>query len=276
LATSFLLLSAVPAVAEISFLGGRWVFSELPAEPAGANQSSLALDAKGHLVWTLPTPSQQIVARFPSQDLRKVGDVAELSFVYYAEASSGGYLGSNVTHMSGTGDFRIGLFDSNERGHVEEDGFDYTHPTWVGYLGYHVRVFPHIPRGHCRKRIEGEVHLPGNMMKRGQKAFDQDNGRALLSSAGTYGRLQYIDGFELIPGQAAPFVLRLERTANDTIVFSVTLNNITYKYEDKESAHQPKKIDALAIYFPNPRPYERVVFAPLKDLKDFKPAEKAR
>jgi hypothetical protein len=266
--TLFLLASSGRARAQLPFLGGEWAFSEKP--------SGLTLDDRGHLVWSEPKPSQQVTVWLVEQALSDVGDVAEVAFVYYAEASSAGYLASNVTHMSGTGDFRIGLFDSNGRGHVKEDGHDYTDPTWVGYLGFHARVFPHIPRGHCRQRIEGEVHLPGNMMKRREKAFDAEAGQALLSSAGTYERLRYIDGFELVPGHGSPLILRLERTAPDTIVFTVTLNEITYSYEDTEPEHQPRKIDALAIYFPNPRPYHRVVFAPLADLKQFKQAEKTR
>ena len=41
----------------------------------------------------------------------------------------------------------------------------------------------------------------------------------------------------------------------------MTLNGITYIYIDDEPDMQPKKIDAMAMYFPNPNKYTSITFA---------------
>ncbi|MHC4153894.1 MAG: hypothetical protein ACYST6_03050 [Planctomycetota bacterium] len=45
------------------------------------------------------------------------------------------------------------------------------------------------------------------------------------------------------------------------MVFSVTINDITYTYNDGSTSAQPQKIDGLSMYFPDPKEYTTITFA---------------
>jgi hypothetical protein len=62
-------------------------------------------------------------------------------------------------------------------------------------------------------------------------------------------------------GKFAPLIIRLERKDSKTVVFSVTQNGVTQTFTDDDPNNQPKKIDAMAINFPNPRAFRKVVLA---------------
>ena len=66
-------------------------------------------------------------------------------------------------------------------------------------------------------------------------------------------------------GQFAPLIIRLERKDSKTVIFSVTQNGVTQTFTDDEPSNQPKKIDAMAINFPNPRAFRKVVLAKTVD-----------
>lgn len=260
---TFVTVFIPPAVAEekgpFEFIGGEWYYSTTP--------HNVSLNEKGHLVWENPSSPQQWTVRLPEQDLSNVGDVAKVAFLYkaVAEGSIEGGFWYDIHDMAGTGDFRIGLFDSAGGEHVSSHNHDYNNSTWVGYKGYHARIFPHMSQGFERVVIDGEVHLPGNLMKR-TRGDNPGVGQQLVAGSGSYSRLRYIDGFDLELEKFSPLIVKLERTAPETLVFSITLNEITYEYEDSNPAHQPQKIDAMGIYFPNhQRPYGKVVFAPIEE-----------
>jgi len=160
---------------------------------------------------------------------------------------------TNITIPSGTGDLRTGLFDSNGQAHIDHDGYEYLNPIWCGYKGYQVRLSPHTPTG----------SYAGRFAKRREPLCDSCE--SLLQAAqGCWGD-QYdlqqqpkINGFGLAVGEWSLLTLRLERTAPGTVVFTATLNDVTYTYTDDEPANQPQMIDEMAMYFPNDRPFDLV------------------
>jgi hypothetical protein len=178
-------------------------------------------------------------------------------YMFKTEGTRTGVRSTDPTLLSGTGDLRIGFFDSNGKGHIARDGTGYRNDKWCGYLGYCARICPHLPVGIEREHSDA---IPGKIMKR-TKAFEKGVCESLVQKAGPYGRSRDISGFGLALGVYSPLVLRAERTKPDTVVFSVTLNDVTHIYTDDGSDHQPKKIDAMAMYFPNPKAYSSITFA---------------
>jgi hypothetical protein len=234
--------------AAVRFDGCTWYNSE--------DAKNLKLNEDGQLVW-IPTLATQIMVKLPARDLSKVGDVADVVYMFKADGAKTGVPGTDPTMLSGTGDLRIGLFDSNGKGHVEKDGGGYRSDTWVGYLGYCARICPCLPVVIEREHSDA---IPGKFMKR-TKANDPDVGPSLLQKAGPYGKSRDLSGFGLELGEWTKMILRVERTAPSTLVYSVTMKGTKYLYIDDETDMQPKKIDAMAIYFPNPNNYTSFTFA---------------
>ncbi len=233
----------------VPFDGLIWYHSEDP--------SRLIVNAAGRLVWLKPHGPDQVTVRLPEMDLSDVGDVAEVKYLYKAQGTATGVPSTDPTLLSGTGDLRIGLFDSNGRGHISSDNTGYRNDTWCGYLGYQVRMCPHLRAGIKRQHSDA---IPGKFMKRSD-AWDAEVCPSLIQKAGPYGRSRDISGFGLPLGVFSPLILRAQRTTPHTVIFSVTLNGVTYRYEDDNSANQPRKIDAMAMYFPNPKAYASITLA---------------
>ncbi|MHC4620281.1 MAG: hypothetical protein ACYTEQ_21240 [Planctomycetota bacterium] len=238
-----------PVRGAVRFDGLVWYHSEEPGR--------LVLNEDCQLVWMNPRAPDQVTVRLPAMDLREVGDVAEVVYMFKTEGRKTGVPSTDPTLLSGTGDLRIGFFDSNGRGHIDRDGTGYRNEIWRGYLGYCARVCPHLPVGIKRKHSDA---IPGKFMKR-TKTWEADVGPSLVQKAGPYGKSQDLSGFGLELGEYSKLVLRVERTGRGTLVFSVTLNGVTYTYVDDEAELQPKKIDALAMYFPNPKAYSTITLA---------------
>jgi hypothetical protein len=210
----------------VRFDGCTWYHSEDP--------SRLALNDDHQLVW-IPKTSDQITVKLPEMDLSNLGDVANVVYMFKADGIKTGVPSTDPTLLSGTGDMRIGLFDSNGKGHIS-------------------RGLPvEIEREHSDA-------IPGKFMKR-TKANDPDVGPSLVQKAGPYGKSRDLSGFGLKLGEWTKMILHVERTARHTLVFSVTLNGTRYLYIDDEADMQPKKIDAMAMYFPNPNKYTSFTFA---------------
>jgi hypothetical protein len=56
-------------------------------------------------------------------------------------------------------------------------------------------------------------------------------------------------------------VIKLERKSPEKVIYSITLNNVTYDFEDDNPEVQPKKIDTIAFYYPNPKKYTSITLA---------------
>ncbi len=236
--------------AGIPFDGLVWYHSEQP--------SMLDLDDEGNLRWA-PGNYHQVIVQLPEQRLSQAGDVAEFTYLW---KSDGNVIGCDcdywdcvskcfevdITCLSGTsGDFRLGLFDSNGRGHINDEYMGNSADVFNGYLGYGWFIFPHVDTD-LASSIEdcaGEVHKPGFIRKRTNAYV----GEALLKTDGNWSDLDNINGFGLTPGQFSPLTLRLERTNSGTVRVSITLNGVTYTVTDNAPSNQPQKIDAFAMYF---------------------------
>jgi hypothetical protein len=236
------------AVAAVRFDGLTWYHSEDP--------NRLILNEDSQLVW-YPKPADQITVKLPPMDLSKVGDVAQVAYMYKTEGVKTGVPGTDPTLLSGTGDLRIGLFDSNGGGHIDGDNSGYRNDKWQSYLGYCARICPHLPVGIEREHSDA---IPGKFMKR-SKDWGDDVRKSLVQTAGPYTKSMDLSGFGLKLGEFSKFTLRIERKTKNTLEFSVTLKGVTYIYIDDEPELQPKKIDAMAIYFPNPNKYTSITFA---------------
>ncbi|HUW21018.1 MAG TPA: hypothetical protein VMW16_17095 [Sedimentisphaerales bacterium] len=242
-------LAASGARAAARFDGLRWYHSE--------DAGRLVLNEDYQLVWMNPRAPDQVTVRLPEMRVSEVGDAAEVVYMFKAEGKKTGAASTDPTMLSGTGDLRIGLFDSNGKGHIERDGTGYKNEIWCGYLGYCARICPHLAVGTRREHSDA---IPGKIMKR-TKAFEEGVCESLLQEAGPYGGSLDVSGFGLELGVYSPLILRVERTGASTLVFSVTLNDVTYRYTDNDSNLQPKKIDAMAMYFPNPKAYSSITLA---------------
>lgn len=244
-----LCLSVSPVFAAVHFDGLTWYHSEDP--------NGLILNEDYQLAWLKPHAPDQVTVQLPAMDVSDVNDVAEVMYLFKTEGVKTGIPSTDPTLLSGTGDIRIGFFDSNGRGHIDKDNTGYRSKTWCGYLGYCARVCPHLPVGIKRKHSDA---IPGKIMKR-TKAFEEGVCESLVQKAGPYGRSRDISGFGLPLGVYTPLILRVKRTSPTTLVFSVTLNDVTHIYIDDDPRYQPKKIDAMAMYFPNPKTYSSITLA---------------
>ena len=127
----------------VLFDRARWYHSHDP-------NRLLRVDDKGHLVWRSRKP-HQLVARLPRpQPVGRTGDVAEVSYLW---KSSGQVIGPDckktlrhddcVICLAGTGDFRVGLFESSGR-YVTRDGIGLESDVFKGWKGYQWRFSPHL------------------------------------------------------------------------------------------------------------------------------------
>ena len=233
----------------IPFDGMVWYHSEWP--------SMLDVDDDGNLRWA-PAKYHQVIVRLPEQRLSQVGDVVEVTYLWKSDGTHGNCscnhrgdgcecFDSDITCLAGTsGDFHLGLFDSNGRGYIEDEYMGNSADIFNGYLGYDYRIYPHVDPGLGRLTdCHGEVHKSGAIEKR----TDPDG--ALFRTLSNYEPIgsDAMGGFGLAPDTYSELTLRLERTGSGRVQVSITLNGITRSATDNDSANQPQKIDVLAMYF---------------------------
>ena len=233
----------------IPFDGMVWYHSEWP--------TMLDLTDDDELQWAA-RKYHQVVVRLPEQRLSQVGDVVEFSYLWKSDGRHGDCscdhrgdgcdcFGPDITCLDGTsGDFHLGLFDSNGRGYVDDEYFGNSADVFNGYLGYDYRIYPHVDPGLGRLTdCRDEVNKPGAIEKR-----TSPDG-ALFKTLSNYEPLGSgeLGGFDLAPGVFSPLTLRLERTAPGTIQVSITLNGITRTRVDNDAGNQPQKIDVFGMYF---------------------------
>jgi hypothetical protein len=234
-------LAVSPAIGAARFDGLTWYHSEDP--------SRLILNEKGHLVWLKPHAPDQVTVQLPEMDLSDVGDAAEVVYMFRTEGTKTGVPSTDPTLLSGTGDIRIGLFDSNKRGHTDRDNAGYRNDLWCGYLGYCARICPHLPAGIKREHSDA---IPGNVMKH-TNAFEEGVYESLVQKAGPYGMSRDLSGFGLEMGVFSALILQVERKAADTLVFRVTLNDVRYEYVDDDPPLNPRRLMRWRCTFPIPR-----------------------
>ena len=267
--------------AEVLFDGMAWYHSHDAA-------NRLWVDDEGHLVWKCRKP-HQLVARFEvPQRISEVGDVAEFRCLW---RSSGNVIGPDcrlklchddcVICLAGTGDFRMGLFDSTAGRHITKDKEGAESDAFKGWRGYQWRFSPHLqasePKRWYEPKPDGSRESHTNL--RFWKRISPDD-RSLLASKkswSTMGHEPFAGGFEVPQNEFRVLWFRLKRESKDRIAVSMTLNGKTFARVDSDPNNQPERIDAFAIHMPNARPYDKVVLAPAKrqdkklDLKSSAP-----
>jgi len=216
------------------------------------------VNGDGDLEWD-PDKGEQFITRIPEQRLSQAGDVVEISYIWMSDGEHDCpdcmdcdlyCFDDDITCIAGSSDIRVGLFEADGE-YVDRDGLGISSSIFEGYKGYNFRFGPNMKSGPNRwEDCTGEVHKTGNFCK---KPAGSDS----LMRANE-GELDYIDGFELPPGEYSVFTVRLARTGSNNVNLSITLNGRTQTSSDR-SGDQPHKIDVLAVYMRNGRPYDRLV-----------------
>ena len=203
----------------------------------------------------------QFITRIPAQSLSRTGDKVEVSYWWLSDGSHScsdcrdcdAYcLDDDITCVAGTSDFRVGLFEADGE-YITRDRMGTSNNIFEGYKGYNFRFGPNMNSGPNRwVDCTGEVHKTGNFAKK-------PGGSSSLMTANE-GLEDYIDGFELPPGQWSLFTVSLERTSSSRVRMSITLNGRTQSYTDSGGG-QPSKIDVFGVHMRNGRPYSRLVLS---------------
>ncbi|MHC4644873.1 MAG: ThuA domain-containing protein [Planctomycetota bacterium] len=237
--------------------GKTWYYSEAP--------TALFVNGQGQLEWE-PVDDEQIVVRLPDQRLSEPGDIAEFSYLWLSDGPKtdcncmpfSGCIDDDVTCTAGTGDFRLGLFDSAGHGYITADGMGGENEVFRRYAGYKFYVSPHVSNKVARfLDANNETHISGSICKRKHPSADT----MLLCKKSNYTRLKITGGYDLPLNTFSLFTARLERLDAQRVKVSITLNDITYTAIDDDPNDQPQRIDVFAITFPNARNYTRWVLA---------------
>ncbi len=251
-----------PAIgrAAVVFDGMTWYDSHDP--------STMFINGDGQLEW-VPYNDHQLIVRLAEQDLSDTGDVVEISY-YWLSDGQGNIEGcddcqneatcnfnKDITCVSGTGDFRVGLFES-DGDYITADGMGLTNDIFIGYKGYKFCMQPHVPETPVRwQEASGEPHIAGGFYER-----DMVDDPRLMTVNAVFDRISMFGGYDLPLDTWSVWTIKLERISSVSIEMSMTLNGITYSdidATDSTAVPQPQKIDVFAIDFANPNPYSRVV-----------------
>lgn len=237
----------------------------------------LNLTAGGQLIWQ-PGKPHQLTVNLAGQTLANVGDSVKAAYLWKSRGKKLGCdchdnisgsgdcdFDADVTCMAGTGDFRIGLFDSSGKGRVTGDGYGEKNDIFKGYLGYQWRFHPHIcdSERFWENKADGsrESHTNVTCWKRNQPFIDP-------CSAELLGDCDPRSWIRIRAPQAACLDLgfdewgllafTIERVTNG-LKTTFSFNGHSFSTTDSENSYQPGRIDTLAIQFPNGRPYDYVL-----------------
>jgi len=157
--------------------------------------------------------------------------------------------------LDGTGDFRIGLLDTNNT--ASDLGQNWC-PEGVGYKnmtdclvkepfadmkGYDFRIFPHLSKE--AKHEPGQV--PCSIYR-----------KTSPNLFGKHPRLGEWGCFGAPENEWTELELSVERVSHDSVKVSMKMNGISYSAHDKllaSDSSAPKQIDAVAFGYPNGRGY---------------------
>ena len=209
----------------------------------------------------------QIVARLPEQRFSQVGDIVIFQYIWTStgdvDYSCECYKDYNpdpdiydyctdIRCVGGTGDFRIGLFDSAGKGYITADNMGVNNEIFRDYLGYHFRVFPHVPQDAPSRFTEhktgggSESHTNTSIWER-NKPYQNS---ALLSNSNSWNRIDQplTGGFGLPVGGSSLLTIQLQRFSATQVRMSISCNGKTWtKYSETPSVI-PDKIDVFAMY----------------------------
>jgi hypothetical protein len=259
----------------IEFDGGIWMCTyDKHTKIKGRNV--LSVNDSGQLEWVC-TYGDLLLTQLPQKSVSEVGDVAEYAWLYKGEGQDKGSYVENICERYGSGDLRVALLDSSGNPLSMDKQYSRNEEIFCGYKGYQARLSPHVPTNQRADKWAIRVNPNG------------DNCRSPVDWGGCWGFAKYFNGHGVPVGRFSPMIITLERTAQDTVAFSVTLNNEKHTYVDKDKSpqaagmekmeslygtgsrhvvvapgYQPKNIDTMAIYFANQRPFDLITFAKLE------------
>lgn len=173
----------------------------------------------------------------------------------------------DIACLAGTGDFRIGVFDSDGHGRVDDHGFGETNDVFVGYLGYQWRFHPHVcdvlRYTELKADCSTESHTNVTAWKRDEPEIDPCS-EELLGDCDPRPWARIFDPvdacFDLEPNTFGDLVLRVERISATEVRLQFTFNGVgPFEIVDDDTTNQPSKIDVLALHFSNARPYSAVI-----------------
>lgn len=209
----------------------------------------------------------QIYVRLPEQRFSNTRDVVVCSFIWSSSGDTNdgcecykdydpdpdGYdYCTDLRCVGGTGDFRMGLFDSNGRGYITRNDMGENNEMFRGYLGYHFRIFPHVPQDAPSRFTEykdgggTESHTNTSIWERNQP---QQNS-ALLSNSNSWNRIgsPMEGGFGIPVGGSALVTMRLEHISQTQARLSLTCNGKTWTRLTETPETMPQKIDVFAMW----------------------------
>jgi len=259
----------------IGFDGGVWMCTyDKHKKIKGRNV--LSVNDAGQLEWVC-TYGDLLLAQLPQKRVSEVGDVAEYAWLYKGEGQDKGSYVENICERYGSGDLRVALLDSAGNPLSMNKQYARNDKIFCGYKGYQARLSPHVPTNQRADKWAIRVNPNG------------DNCWSPVDWGGCWGFAKYFNGYGVPVGKFSPMIIQLERTAKDTIAFSVTLNDIKHTYVDKDKSpyasdiekmeslygtgsrhvvvvpgYQPRNIDTMAIYFANQRPFDLITFAKIE------------
>lgn len=233
-----------------------------------------------------PKHPEVILTHIEPRKLKDVGDKVNFKFRWMSDGqdqcpqkdfSHGKYCEAvfpcahhSVSCLAGTGDFRIGFFDSitGKAGKVTDDGFadanrygnmnkQLAGGPFKDYRGYHFRLYPHISHKATRyvDRKTGS-HIPcGFYIKDDHGLFSSHR---INDSHGCFG---------LKPGKWGTLKFQIKKTKKDTFELSWEMNGYAYatehvyKQDDYKDKFMPGYVDTVAIMYPNGRRFYYIEFA---------------
>jgi hypothetical protein len=273
----------------IEFDGSMWICG-FNKHTKIKGQKVLSINRKGHLEWVC-TYGDILYAKLPAQSVSNVGEVAEYGWLYKGEGQGKGSYVENICERYGSGDLRLAMLDLRDKSMSLEKQYTRNDQMFCGSRGYQARLSPHVPTDQRADKWATRVTPNGG------------NCHSPVDWGGCWGFETYYNGHGVPVGEFSPMIIAVERTTEDTIEFSVDMNNEKHimvdknKYllsQDKEKMrehfgmgaygtgaygtgygpgvyeveiaedYQPEKIDVMAIYFANQRPFDLITFAPLK------------
>jgi len=250
----------------------------------------LSINDKGHLEWVC-TYGDILYAKLAPKSTSKVGDVAAYDWLYKAQGQDRGSYVENICERYGSGDLRVALLDLGDKSMSLDKQYTRNDEIFCGSRGYQARLSPHVPTDERADKWATRVTPNGG------------NCHSPVDWGGCWGFETYYNGHGVPVGEFTPMVITVERTTEDTIEFSVDMNNEKHimvdknKYllsQDKDKLrehfgmgaygtgaygtgygpgvhevkiaedYQPEKIDVMAMYFANQRPFDLITLAPLE------------
>jgi len=260
----------------IEFDGGIWMCT-YDKHTTVKGRNVLSVNDAGQLEWVC-TYGDLLLTQLPQKRVSEVGDVAEYAWLYKGEGQDKGSYVENICERYGSGDLRVALLDSNGNPLSMDKQYFRNDKIFCGYKGYQARLSPHVPTNQRADKWAIRVNPNG------------DNCHSPVDWGGCWGFAKYFNGHGVPVGEFSPMVITLERTAEDTVAFSVALNNVKHTYVDEDKSpyasdkekmeslygegsyhvivvpgYQPKNIDTMAIYFANQRPFDLITFARIEE-----------